>query len=97
MNKIKTALDTRAAVAAHSRDHDDFSYHVRDAPVAGTVTELTECELNAQFAGDCPPSHDKLAAALDTKDRLAAHGVQLPEAEALWREELEEGVAEVDG
>ena len=27
------------------------------------------------------------------QDRLAAHGVRLPEEEALWREELEEGVA----
>ncbi|KAL4427633.1 hypothetical protein ABPG75_001722 [Micractinium tetrahymenae] len=79
------------ALAAHSGDKDPFAYHVKEAPVAGTVAELTD--VAAEFTA-AKPSHDKLATALDVKDRLAAHGVHLPEEEAVWREEFEEGVEE---
>lgn len=50
---------------ANHLERDAFEYHVKDAPVAGTMAELTD--VAPQFAEEGSPSHDKLAAALDTK------------------------------
>lgn len=94
MEKIHTALDTKDAIATHTGTHDPFVYHMKEAPVIGTVAELTD--ISEEFAEAVSPSHAKLESALEIKDRLAAHGLKLPEEEAVWREELEEGVAEAN-
>lgn len=88
--QIRVAVETKDRVAQHSHDHDPFAHHVLDAPVTEAVAELTD--VAPEFDAGMLPNRDHLEAALDAKDRLAAHGVRMPEDEAVWREELEEAV-----
>ncbi|KAI3424939.1 hypothetical protein D9Q98_008322 [Chlorella vulgaris] len=89
METVRVAIETKDRVAAHSREHDAFAHHVRAAPAYEAVAELTD--VHKEFVSN-RPSREHLQAALDAKDRLAAHGLRLPEEEAAWREELEEGM-----
>ncbi|KAL4855808.1 hypothetical protein ACK3TF_003581 [Chlorella vulgaris] len=100
METVRVAIETKDRVAAHSREHDAFAHHVRAAPAYEAVAELTD--VHKEFISNRPTHNVRSGCGAtagrltDTdgclQDRLAAHGLRLPEEEAAWREELEEGM-----
>lgn len=80
--KFAKALDIKDEV--NSRD-----------PVLCAAVRLTD-EVVEEAASSPRPRLEALDRALETKDRLAKFGVNVAEEEGVWKEELEEGVRELE-